>query len=860
MVPPPVNPNHDRHEPSNAMQGVVSTVFGLAGLFVLVSLLPSLARRLMLPETVLLAMLGVGLGVVIEVGQKPQGDMANDFLAALGNLEIPGDAFLYIFLPPLLFEMALKLDVRRLMDEIVPVLLMAIVAVIVTALVVGAALWQITGAGLLAALLLGAVIATTDPAAVVGIFRDIGAPRRLTLLVQGESLFNDAAAIALASLIAGLITGSGEGSLVHTVADFLLEFLGGALFGYLIARVASMMLPALRGFKYAEMTFTVALAYLSFILGSQYLHVSGVVACVVAGLTLGTNGRTRVTPTSWESLVETWEQLGFWSNSLIFVLAAMLVPQLLAGLAPIDFLRLAVLVAAALLARAIVVYGLLPPLAAMGLTGKVSSAYRAVIVWGGLRGAVSLALALGVAAEPELPEETRHLVGVLTTGFVLFTLFINAPTLRPLLRLLGLDKLGATERALRAGALDLAHVEAKAKVEAAVAAEGLDPALTKRVFDQIEAPLSKASAAIAASTESERSKAAISAADEPELDMAAVALSIITQYEVELVHQRLREGTVSRRTVEAKLADASRLMDGIKQGGAEGYVEAVDEVLKFPRRIRWGMHLQQWFAMERPLAEMLGDRFNKLFVSSLLLMDLSEFLRRRVRPVVGEGAAAAAGAVLQRRREGVAKALGALRLQYPDYAHQLEELYVSRLAFRAIEDGYRSMHKEAVLSEEVYDNLIRGLNQRRHEAIRQLRLDIAMAPETLLQRVRLFQGLSNDGRRRVAKLMRPRLALPGEQIVKAGEHGDSMFFITTGAVEVVLPHTPVRLGTGEFFGEVALVTNRPRTADVVALAYSNLLVLSARDLARLSEADPEIGREIAAVAKARIAALDTAVG
>jgi len=506
-----------------------------------------------------------------------------------------------------------------------------------------------------------------------------------------------------------------------------------------------------------------------------------------------------------------------------------------------------------------VVYGLLPPLAAMKLTGKVSGAYRAVIVWGGLRGAVSLALALGVAAEPALPEDTRHLVGVLTTGFVLFTLFIKAPTLRPMLRLLGLDKLGATERALRAGALDLAHTEAKARVETAVAAEGLDPALTKRVFDQIEAPLGATPSVIAA-TEAEIAKAAISASGEHQLDMAAVALSIMTQYEVELVHQRLREGTVSRKTAEAKLADASRLMDGIKQGGAEGYVKAVAEILKFPRRIRWGMHLQQWFAIERPLAEMLGDRFNKLFVSSLLLMDLGEFLRRRVRPVVGEGAAAAAGAVLQRRRDGVDKALGALRLQYPDYAHQLEELYVSRLAFRSIEDGYNSMHKESVLGEEVFDNLIRGLNQRRRAAFRLLRLDIAMAPETLLQRVRLFQGLSNEGRRRVAKLMLPRLALPGEMIVKAGEHGDTMFFITTGAVEVVLPHTPVRLGTGEFFGEVALVTNRPRTADVVALSYSNLLVLSARDLTRLSEADPEIGREIAAVAKARSAAFDTAVG
>jgi CPA1 family monovalent cation:H+ antiporter len=831
------------------MQGVATIVFGLAGLFVLVSLLPSLARRLMLPETVLLAALGVALGLLVEAGREPQGGMATDFLAALGHLEIPGEAFLYIFLPPLLFEMALKLDLRRLMDEIAPVLLLAVVAVIVTALVVGAALWQATGAALLSALLLGAVIATTDPAAVVGIFRDIGAPRRLTLLVQGESLFNDAAAIALASLIGGLITGSGEADIAATAGDFLAEFLGGAALGYALARAASAALPALRGFKYAEMTFTLALAYLSFILGARYLHVSGVVACVVAALTLGTFGRTRVTPASWESLVETWEQIGFWANSLIFVLAAMLVPQLLTGVAPVDLWRLLVLIAAALAARAIVLYGLLPPLSALGLAGKVSHAYRTVIVWGGLRGAVSLALALAVSADAKLPAETRHLVGVLTTGFVLFTLFVNGPSLRPLLRLLGLDKLGPTERALREGAIGVALAEAREKVLRAVAAEGLDPAVAEGVMHEI-AP------ATASPTTAQRGAPS---GVEAETDMAAVALSTLTQHEAELCHRRLREGTVSRRTAEARLADTGRFMDGIKQAGAEGYVRAAERALAFPRRFRWAILLQQRLGIERPLAELLSERFDRLFISSIMLADLAEFLRRRVRPVVGAGAAAAAEALLERRREGVGKALAALRLQYPDYARQLEELYVGRLALRLVEDGYRSMRAESVVSEEVFDDLMRGLAARRRALSIRPRLDMAMAPEAMLGRVHLFRGLSEEVRRRIARMMRPRLALPGEPIVRAGERGDAMFFIATGAVEVALT-PPIRLGSGEFFGEIALVTNRPRIADVVALAYSSLLVLTARDLERLSAADPEIGREIAAVARARIAAADPAAG
>jgi CPA1 family monovalent cation:H+ antiporter len=421
--------------------------------------------------------------------------------------------------------------------------------------------------------------------------------------------------------------------------------------------------------------------------------------------------------------------------------------------------------------------------------------------------------------------------------------------LRPLLRLLGLDKLGPTERALREGAIGVALAEAREKVLRTVAAEGLDPAVAEGVMHEI-AP------ATASPTTAQRGAPS---GVEAETDMAAVALSTLTQHEAELCHRRLREGTVSRRTAEARLADTGRFMDGIKQAGAEGYVRAAERALAFPRRFRWAILLQQRLGIERPLAELLSERFDRLFISSIMLADLAEFLRRRVRPVVGAGAAAAAEALLERRREGVGKALAALRLQYPDYARQLEELYVGRLALRLVEDGYRSMRAESVVSEEVFDDLMRGLAARRRALSIRPRLDMAMAPEAMLGRVHLFRGLSEEARRRIARMMRPRLALPGEPIVRAGERGDAMFFIATGAVEVALT-PPIRLGSGEFFGEIALVTNRPRIADVVALAYSSLLVLTARDLERLSAADPEIGREIAAVARARIAAADPAAG
>src|SRR5690606_16150546 len=107
------------------------------------------------------------------------------------------ETILSIFLPVLLFQAGLTIDVRRMMDDAVPILVLAVVAVLVCSAFVGLALDAVSDVGLVACLMLGAIVATTDPVAVIGIFRDLGAPRRLSLLVEGESLFNDAAAIAL---------------------------------------------------------------------------------------------------------------------------------------------------------------------------------------------------------------------------------------------------------------------------------------------------------------------------------------------------------------------------------------------------------------------------------------------------------------------------------------------------------------------------------------------------------------------------------------------------------------------------------------------------------------------------------------
>ncbi len=824
------------------MTGIVGYVFGIIGLLALVGFLPAIARRINLPYTVLLAVVGLSLGGIIVVARNTAGlGVLGDFLHALGDLAIPADAFLAIFLPTLLFETALAIDIRQLIDDVAPVLLLAVVAVVICAFTVGAALSWSFGLAFAAALLLGSIVATTDPIAVVGIFRDLGAPKRLVLLVEGESLFNDAAAIALYGLLIELLTQHHEEGAFDAVLVFLRDFLGGALFGYLAAWGACWLARWLRGLPEAEITLTVALAYLVYIIAEHYLEVSGVVAVVMAALTLGGMGRTRFTPTTWHRLESTWGQLGFWANSLIFLLAAMLVPRLIDAVAPQDWLMLAVLVLATLAARFVVVFGMMPLLGIFRVAESIGTAYRVVILWGGLRGAVSLALGLAIAENELLPAELRHIVAALTTGFVLFTLLVNGISLRPLIRVLGLDRLPPAEQALRDRALTLALVRIKDRLSEVAAGDRLGPKPVAEATADYDRRIAAVKARQHLVSES------LSAAD-----LVSVGLRILANREGELAFEKLEAGILPRSVADALIEGAARLGDAAKVGGLAGYEQAAKAAVGFSFPLRAARWLHQRFGIERPLAGVLAERFERLLLERMLLVELGKFIDQRVDPILGGETAATLHEVLDRRAGAVEEALAALRLQYPDYAELLESRYLGRVSMRLEEDAFRGLLEESVVSQEIFNDLDRHLAGRRRELERRPRLDVALHPEALIAKVPLFADLAPERQAAIAKLLKPRLALPAERIVAKGERGDAMYFIASGAVGVAVGNGEVRLGSGDFFGEIALIANRPRTADVRALGYCSLLTLYAGDFARLLSEDPDMKRTIDAVARQRL--------
>src|SRR5271168_5138566 len=475
------------------MLNIVLLLAVLATLLVVVAVSQPVAVRLRVAPVVLLAVIGVAIGALSGVLLRTTLTDRFDSIAALFvDLPVGAETFIYVFLPLLVFEGAINADVRRMLEDAAPILMLAVVATIVCTAVVGFALWPIAGLPLVVCLLLGSVVATTDPAAVIAVFRDVGAAARLTRLVEGEALLNDAAAIVMFVVLLGMIVSGREPDMVGGPAQFVVSFLGGAALGVVAGRAFLQLIPWTRDDRLAEATLTVALAYLVFIAAEHVFHVSGVVAVLTAGLTVSASGRSRITPYNWSFITDLWAQIAFWAHSLVFVLASILVPKLLLDVHFHDLVLIAVMIAAAFGGRLLVLFLLLPLLSLAKLTQPISTAYKLAIAWGGLRGALTLVLALAVTENSALNPEVQRFVAVLATGMVLFTLLVNGTTLRAVIHLLRLDRLSPVDQALRDRVLALSYTEVAETIRTTAREHEISPSALTRALEPYEAGIAAA--------------------------------------------------------------------------------------------------------------------------------------------------------------------------------------------------------------------------------------------------------------------------------------------------------------------------------------------------------------------------------
>jgi CPA1 family monovalent cation:H+ antiporter len=371
------------------------------------------AQFVRLPYTIALLLLGLGLGIGGIIPEP----------------ELDADLILLLFLPPLIFEAAFVLNLKVLWDRRIAVTTLALPGVLVAMAVGGAIIHGVTDLPWDVALLFGAMIAATDPVAVLAAFRHLNVDSRLSTLLEAESLFNDGVALAL--LVALEEAVRRDFRLGVAVGDFLLAMVGGAAIG-VAAGWAGHRLIALLDDHLTEMTISVAVAYGAF-LGASELDLSGVLATLFAAMVLGHLGRTQgwvYSGASERALVDLWEFLAFVANAALFVLMGLTVR--ISGLAnhPGD---VAWGIAAALVGRAVVAYGLGGLLSWIRV--PLSRGERHVLFWGGLRGVVALAAALSLPNG--FPYQERLLA--MTYGVVLFTVLAQGLTIPAVIQRLGLQ-------------------------------------------------------------------------------------------------------------------------------------------------------------------------------------------------------------------------------------------------------------------------------------------------------------------------------------------------------------------------------------------------------------------------------------
>lgn len=381
------------------------------------SLVGILVDKLRMPYTVGLVVVGLALALV-----------NTEFIAGtsseeIRNLLVP-QMILGILVPPLIYEAAFHIQFEDLRRNLVLIAAFAIPGVVITMLLVGGAIAWGTGMALPVALVFGALIAATDPVAVVALFRALGVPKRLQVLLEGESLFNDGTAIVIYNLML-IVVATGTFNLGEGLLDFAKVAGGGVLTGLIIGSAISIITSRIDD-SLIEVTLTAVGAYGSYLIAENF-QTSGVLAVVAAGLIFGNIGPRGMSPTTRLSLFHFWEFAAFLANSIVFLLVGLVI-DLNAVVENWGAILLAI--GAVLGTRAVIIYTF------SFLSRDPPVRYRHVVFWGGLRGAISLALALSLPIE--ILGDQIGLLQSMAFGVVLFTLLVQGSSMRSLVQRLKL--------------------------------------------------------------------------------------------------------------------------------------------------------------------------------------------------------------------------------------------------------------------------------------------------------------------------------------------------------------------------------------------------------------------------------------
>ena len=414
------------------------------------------AKRLAVPYTVLLVAVGL---LLVPIVHLPWLAPAFGFL---DDLQLTPELLFLVFLPILIFESGYAMNIRALLENAWTIILLAVVALLIAAFGVAGILWLVltavgTPVPFVVLLLFGSIISATDPVAVLALFKEFGAPRRLTIIFEGESLFNDGTAVALFLVVLGVATSgfAGPSTIALGAVSFLVMVALGVLLGLVGAGIFTLAVRRTRDNDFVAATLLMISAHMIFItselinehhptIAGVDVRVSSIIATTISSLFLGNYARHALSPRTDEYVDKVVAHLAFVANSLVFLLAGLLFASTEVALRELWLaMILAVLVVAG--TRAVSVFVVTGGINLAGIDGGIPRAWQGLMAWGSLRGALAIIVVLLIPEDFTvdgwpLESTPRDFLLGLTILCILVTLFIKAPLIGPLIRRLRIDK------------------------------------------------------------------------------------------------------------------------------------------------------------------------------------------------------------------------------------------------------------------------------------------------------------------------------------------------------------------------------------------------------------------------------------
>ena len=819
-------------------QNIADLVTGIVLLLLVAAVVTMVSKRVdKLPLTILLVFVGIAISMF---GHDVPG------LQLLNDFELTPELVLFVFIPTLIFESAFNLDARQVTSNIWPILTLAIPGLLISTGIIGFIFSVFTGYDLMVALLLGAILSATDPVAVIAIFKQLGVPERLTILVEGESLFNDATSLVLATILIGLLaSGSFSGEVLLTgTEEFVIVFFGGVLVGWFMALIAGNLLGGVESDPAIEITVTTILAYFSFIIAEHAFHVSGIMAVVAAGLVMGSSwGKSKISPSSAQFMEHFWEYLAYVANALIFLMVGLQI-DLVVLWQSIDLI--AVVVLAMLVSRAIVVFGVVPLVGKLPGAEPIGMPFQSVMYWGGLRGAIALAIVLSLP-----PFDYKDTLISLVMGAVLFTLVVQGLSIEKLVKWLGLNALSISDNLAMLEGDRNARKEGLERLETLASGGLFSPRIADNLREKCERNLRELNEEI------ERINNAMSRQEMARiLAMRCLAREKARIYELfsrglinewafreldhtvaeqidEVRHQGLMPvaGTESSLGKTASLL-AIRVLDGVP--GAHQLVErlSTSRVIR-DYDVAWGRYRS---------ANSVLHSLDTIAGEGKIDHATTEEIRQVYEAILAHSKA---------QIDEVAE-------QYPEFVETMQEQLGQRLLLVAEHESVENAAELGMLQEGIAEKILKDQAER----IRQLKQDNASAcfeieVTEILRKVPMFQGISEEARAAIGSHLRPRIVPRGTPIIRQGQEGDSMFLIARGIanVEIEAQGTVNHVATlyaGDFFGEAALLHGTQRNATARAATPCSLYELKRRDLDSIFDQFPDIREAVEQVDQQRL--------